>query len=233
MTMAYQTQFVERLERTPTAVSYRFKRPPGFDFTAGQYMVVDLGEERIHPLSLSDCPEENRFIEFTKRMTGSPFCQRLEALTTADTITVKGPSGKFCLEGSESEAHLVLLAGGIGITPLRSILKSQEKKRTTAGSIILLYGNKNQEDIAFREELENLQLADYRLVHVLDDPAGVENAYQGFITGEIVAEEVANPTQALYMISGPTAMVEAIKKNLLMINIDEERIRTDIFLGYD
>ncbi len=233
MTMAYQTQFVERLERTPTstAVSYRFKRPPGFDFTAGQYMVVDLGEERIHPLSLSDCPEESRFIEFTKRMTGSPFCQRLEELTTADTITVKGPSGKFCVE--ESDAPLVLMAGGIGITPLRSILKSQEKKRTTAGSIILLYGNKNQEDIAFREELENLQLADYRLVHVLDDPAGVENAYQGFIRGEIVAEEVANPTKALYMISGPTGMVEAIKKNLLKINIDEERIRTDVFLGYD
>ena len=57
MTMEYQTEFLERIERTPTAVSYRFKMPEGLSFTAGQHMLVDLGDELTHPLTLSNCPE--------------------------------------------------------------------------------------------------------------------------------------------------------------------------------
>jgi ferredoxin-NADP reductase len=229
--MEYQTEFLEKIARTPASTSYRFKRPQGFNFMAGQYMMVDLGGGLIHPLSLSDGPEENHFIEFTKRMTGSPFCQRLETLKKGETISVKGPAGKFCME--ESDALLVLIAGGIGITPMRSILKSLAKKRGGSVRVILIYGNVNREDIAFRDELENLKLPDYRLVHVLSDTTGMKNAHQGFINAAILAQEVPESTTAHYMISGPPVMVEAIKKALATISVAEERIRTDIFIGYD
>jgi len=231
MTMEYRTEFLERIERTPTAVSYRFKMPEGFNFTAGQYMLVDLGEELVHPLSLSDCPEETGFIEFTKRMTGSPFCRRLESLKKEETIIVKGPAGKFCHD--ESDDTLIMIAGGIGITPIRSILKSLEKKRGDICTVILIYGNQNREDIAFRDELENLKLPDYRLIHVLSDTTGMENAYQGFINADIISKEVLGSSNAHYMISGPPVMVEAIKKALATISVEEDRIRTDVFIGYD
>lgn len=231
MTKDYQTEFLERTERTPTSVSYRFKMPEGFNFTAGQYMLVDLGDELVHPLSLSDCPEETAFIEFTKRMTGSPYCRRLESLTKGETIIVKGPAGRFYVE--ESDDSLVLIAGGIGITPIRSILKSLEKKRVPLCPVILIYGNLNREDIAFRAELENLKLDDYRLVHVLSDATGMENAYQGFINADLLAKEVPDSRSAHYMISGPPVMVAAIKKALATLNIAEERIRTDVFIGYN
>jgi ferredoxin-NADP reductase len=229
--MEYQTEFFERIERTPTSVSYRFKSPEGFTFTAGQYMLVDLGDELVHPLSLSDCPEETGFIEFTKRMTGSPYCRRLESLIRGETIIVKGPAGKFYIE--ESDDALVLIAGGIGITPIRSILKSLEKKRGSLCRVLLIYGNLNKDDIAFRTELENLKLPDYRLVHVLSDATGMEKAYQGFINADILTKEVSEIKNAHVMISGPPAMVEAIKKALATINVAEERIRTDVFIGYD
>jgi ferredoxin-NADP reductase len=229
--MEYSTEFIERLERTPASISYRFKRPTGFSFRAGQYMLVNLGEKRVHPLSLSDCPEENGFIEFTKRMTGSPFCQRLEALNKGETVIVKGPVGKFYPD--DAGTTLVMIAGGIGITPIRSILKSLEKKRGEHSKIILLYGNLNREDIAFRDELENLKIPDYRLVHVLSDTSGMENARQGFITAEIVAKEVPEDANAFYMISGPPVMVEAMQKELAKIRIPAERIRTDMFFGYE
>lgn len=193
-------------------------------------MLVNLGEKRVHPLSLSDCPEETGFIEFTKRMTGSPFCQRLEALNKGETVIVKGPVGKFYPD--DAGTTLVMIAGGIGITPIRSILKSLEKKRGEHGKRILLYGNLNREDIAFRDELENLKIPDYRLVHVLSDTSGMENAHQGFITAEIVAKEVPESANAFYMISGPPVMVEAMKKALTKIRIPAERIRTDMFFGY-
>ena len=229
--MEYRTEFLERLKRTPAAISYRFKRPKGFSFSAGQYMLVNLGEKRVHPLSLSDCPEETEFIEFTKRMTDSPYCRRLESLKKGETVIVKGPVGKFYCD--DSGGTIVMIAGGIGITPIRSILKSLEKKRGDHSKIILIYGNLNREDIAFRDELENLKLPDYRLVHVLSDTIGMENAYQGFIIAEIVATEVPGSANATYMISGPPVMVEAVKKALAKIRIPEGRIRIDKFIGYD
>lgn len=230
MTIEYRTEFLERIERTPTAVSYRFKMPEGFNFTAGQYMLVDLGNKLAHPLSLSNCPEEAEFIEFTKRMTGSPYCGRLESLEKGETISVKGPVGEFCF--ADSSETLVMIAGGIGITPIRSILTSLEKKKGNIGTVILIYGNLNREDIAFRDELENLKLPDYHLVHVLSDTTGIENAYQGFINADIISKEVPKTSNAHYMVSGPPVMVEAIKKALTTIGVAEDRIRTDIFLGY-
>jgi ferredoxin-NADP reductase len=231
MPKEYRTEFLERRERTLTAVSYRFKVPKGLDFTAGQYMLVDLGNELIHPLSLSNCPDDAEFVEFTKRMTGSPYCDRLKSLKKGETISIKGPFGQFCF--ADSKGTLVLIAGGIGITPLRSILTSLEKKKGKSGTIILIYGNLNTEDIAFRDELENLKLPDYHLVHVLSDTTGMENAYQGFINADIISQEVPKSSNAHYMISGPPVMVEAIKKALASIDVAEDQIRTDIFLGYD
>ena len=229
--MEYRTEFLERVERTPTSVSYRFKMPEGFNFTAGQYMLVDLGNKLVHPLSLSNCPKETEFIEFTKRMTGSPYCDRLESLEKGETISVKGPDGKFCI--ADSSETLVLIVGGIGITPVRSILTNLEKKKGNIGTVILIYGNLNKEDIAFRDELENLKLSDYHLVHVLSDTTGMENAYQGFINADIISKEVPESSNAHYMLSGPPVMVDAIKKALASIDVAEDRIRTDIFLGYD
>lgn len=229
--MEYRTEFLERIERTPTAVSYRFNKPEGFSFTAGQYMLVNIGEELVHPLSLSDCPEESAFIEFTKRMTGSPYCQRLQSLEKGESINVKGPDGKFYPD--ESSGTIVMFAGGIGITPIRSILKSQEKNKGSLRKIILVYGNLNRTDIAFREDLENLKLPDYRVVHVLSDTTGMESAHQGYITAEIITKEVPEKANTTYMISGPPGMVAAVKKALGSINIPEERTRTDIFMGYE
>ena len=126
-----------------------------------------------------------------------------------------------------------MIAGGIGITPIRSILTSLEKKKGDIGTVILIYGNQNKEDIAFRDELKNLKLHDYHLIHVLSDTTGMENAYQGFINADIISKEVPKSSNAHYMVSGPPVMVEAIKKTLATIDVTEDQIRTDIFLGYD
>ncbi len=230
MIMEYSAKFLERTERTPTAVSYRFTRHKGLSFTAGQYMLVNLGDKLVHPLSLSNCPEESNFIEFTKRMTNSPYCSRLESLEKGQPINIKGPFGDFHL--AESYETLVMVAGGIGITPIRSILTSLEKKKETIGKVILLYGNLNREDIAFKDELETLKIPNYHLVHVLSDPTGMENVYHGFISADIISKEVPDCSNAHYMVSGPPVMVEAIKKALASIDVLEDHIRTDMFLGY-
>lgn len=229
--MDYSVTFRESVKRTSTAVSYRFSRPEGFSFTAGQYMLVDLGAGLVHPLSLSEAPREGDFLEFTKRLSGSAFSARLQGLVAGEVCTVKGPDGHFTLTGSET--NLVLLAGGIGITPIRSILKSLVGKAAPPAQTLLLYGNLNAADIAFRTELEELALPGYRLLHVLSDPQGVPGAYQGFISAAVIRESLMDPASATFMVSGPPVMVAALQKELAGLGVAPGQIRTDIFLGYE
>jgi ferredoxin-NADP reductase len=107
------------------------------------------------------------------------------------------------------------------------------KKTKDIGTIILIYSNMNEKEIAFRDELEYIKLSGYRLVHVLSDTTGVENAYQGFVTADIISEEVTDISDAYYMISGPPAMVKAMVDALAGIDVAESRISTDVFLGYN
>lgn len=229
MTMKYCAEFLERIERTPTAISYRFKMLDSFSFNAGQYMLVDLGNNLTHPLSLSNSPEDE-FIEFTKKNTDSLYCNRLESLKKGEIINLKGPIGKFCVV--DLNEPLVMIVGGIGITPIMSILANLEKKKGYNGKIILIYGNMNKENIAFKNELENLKLPNYRLVHVLLNTIGMENAYQGFINAEIISKEVPKSSNAHYMVSGPPGMVEATKETLAKLGVEKDRISTDVFFGY-
>ncbi len=229
--MEYIVNFIESVKRTPSAVSYRFSRPAGYTFNAGQFTIVSLDDDLVHPLSFSDTPEETGFIEFTKRMSDSLFCRKLQGLTTADTITVKEPIGNFTLDGSEPT--LVLLAGGIGITPIRSILKKLADEQSQPDKAILIYGNINEQDIAFRDDLQRLSLPGYHVVHVLADTTGVPGAYQGFVSSEIIRKEVPDLETAIFMASGPPVMVEAMQKNLSALGVSNKQIRTDLFIGYD
>ena len=102
----------------------------------------------------------------------------------------------------------------------------------TGCPITLIYGNADKTDIAFREDLENCSLPDFRLIHVLTDTSGVENAYQGFISADILSTEVPDIQNTQFMVSGPPVMVDVMKKILSSLQVEESRIRTDIFLGY-
>lgn len=228
--MALSLCFAERIVRTSAAVSYRFSRPPGFTFAAGQYMLLwpEPGGSLVHPLSFSDGPQED-FLEFTKRMTGSAYCQLLERLRPGDVVTAKGPVGSFSAEGSSG--RIVCIAGGIGITPIRSILAAMAQRQDTR-PVTLIYGNLDENDIAFATELAELALPQFRLVHVLQHPGGRLKAHSGLISAEIIRSEVPDLTSATFLISGPPVMVKAMEGQLAALGISPEHIRTDRFLGY-
>jgi ferredoxin-NADP reductase len=229
--MEYIVEFIEKIIRTPKAHSYRFSRPPGFTFQAGQYMLVRLGAEHntVHPLSLSDGPQQD-FLEFTKRMTGSEYCAALEALKPGGQITLHGPFGSFGLR--EEDKALVFLAGGIGITPIRSILAELARQQDQR-PLVLVYGNSDAEDIAFDQELRALPLPQLHLVHVLQQ-ASERIAHTGFITAEIIQMEAEEHLHnATFFVSGPPVMVKTVEKHLASLAIPAAQIRTDRFLGYE
>jgi ferredoxin-NADP reductase len=228
--MALQLNFIERITRTPKANSYRFSRPLGFSFQAGQYMLLwpEASGSLVHPLSFSDGPQED-FLEFTKRMTGSAYCQSLESLRPGDQITAKGPLGNFSAEGIAGQ--IVCIAGGIGITPIRSILAELAHQHDRR-AITLIYGNADKEDIAFEQELAALELSNFQIVHVLQKPISRLQAHAGFINAEIIRTEVQQLESSTFLISGPPVMVKAVESQLATLGISQEQIRTDRFLGY-
>ena len=224
-------RFIERISRTSQVNSYRFTRPPGFSFQAGQYVIVGLGHEGmlVHPLSFSNGPQQD-FLEFTKRMTGSAYSQYLEGLYQGDQVIMKGPNGDFSMADIPND--IVCLAAGIGITPIRSML-IDAASRHDRRRITLIYGNADDDDVAFADELEKLHLPGFRVVHVLSRSFEGKKAYQGRINSKIIRSEVtADLQEATFLISGPPVMVREMEEQLALLGVSSSRIRVERFLGY-
>ncbi|RWX48924.1 Ferredoxin-NADP reductase [Candidatus Electrothrix marina] len=232
--METTVRFIESISRTSQVNSYRFTRPPGFSFQAGQYVIVGLGHEGmlVHPLSFSNGPQQD-FLEFTKRMTGSAYSQYLEGLYPGDAVTMKGPNGDFSMTGISND--IVCLARGIGITPIQSML-ADSASRHDRRRITLIYGNADDDDVAFADELAKLQklhLPGFRVVHVLGRSLGKMQACQGRIDSKIIRSEVrADLQEATFLISGPPVMVREMEEQLALLGVSSSRIRVERFLGY-
>jgi ferredoxin-NADP reductase len=232
--METTVRFIERLPRTSQVNSYRFTRPPGFSFQAGQYVIVGLGHEGmlVHPLSFSNGPQQD-FLEFTKRMTGSAYSQYLEGLYPGDEVIMKGPNGDFSMADIPND--IVCLAGGIGITPILSMLVDSASRHDRR-RITLIYGNADDDDVPFADELAKLQklhLPGFRVAHVLGRSLGKMQAYPGRINSKIIRSEIKVDLQdATFLISGPPVMVREMETQLALLGVSSSRIRVERFLGY-
>ena len=224
-------RFIERIPRTPYVNSYRFTRPPGFSFQAGQYVIVGLGHEGmlVHPLSFSNGPQQD-FLEFTKRMTGSAYSQYLDGLYPGDEVIMKGPNGDFSMTDIPND--IVCLAAGIGITPILSMLVDSASRHDRR-RITLIYGNADDDDVPFVDELEKLHLPGFRAIHVLGRSLGKMKACQGRIDSKVIRSEVsADLQEATFLISGPPVMVKKMGEQLALLGVSSSRIRVERFLGY-
>ena len=237
--MEISTRLIDKIERTPNSASFRFERPEGADFTAGQYFILTIkvnGEHASKPFSFSSSPTEKDHLEFTKKFTESDFSKALKGLQKGDMVDIKMPFGKFTLEQARGE-KVAFLSGGIGITPVRSICKYATDKELTT-DIVLLYGNQTQRDIAFRQDLEDMQKLNGRLkvVHTLTcpvDEAGCWNGNCGIIDEEMVKRDIPDIEERTFYVCGPPGMVDCLMNVLKdKLAIPEERVVVEQFMGY-
>ena len=232
--MNFETTVVETIQRTPDIKSIRFEKPQEFDYFAGQFIFITLkngpGEMTKH-FTLSSSPTEN-FLEITKRLTGHPFSNALANLKPGDRASMKGAFGDFIFQGEHNK--VTMLSGGIGITPLRSMIKYSVDRRLNS-DIILLYSNRLEDDIAFKEELENLQVENpnIKVIETVTKPSPDWKGISGRINAEMVKKYIPDFLERTFYTSGPQKMVDAMVSLLKELKVPDEQIKQEYFSGYE
>lgn len=237
----FRTPLIANGEVAEGTMAFRFARPAGFEFTAGQSMNLGLvdppetdGKGNRRTFSLVSAPFEGELVVAT-RIRDTAFKRALKALPVGREVELRGPAGKFTLDPAETEPA-VFLAGGIGITPFVSILRQAARDRL-ARRLALFYSNRRPEDAAFLEELDGLQARNpgYKFVGTM---TGMEKSAQswkgevGFIDQAMLGRHVDDPSRAVYYLAGPPAMVESMRKMLASLGLKDESLRSDEFYGY-
>lgn len=185
------------------------------------------GDDRA--FSLASSPTED-FLMISIKMTGSGFKEKLDALEGQE-VTITGPFGRFVFEEGKKQNHShVMIAGGIGVTPFRSMIKYATDK-SLDDRIILLYSNKTEGDISFLEELKHMQNQNKNLsiVHTLTQTESSDYR-TGRIDENLIREEVDDIKNSIFYVCGPPVMVDTMVQMLKEMGIKE--IRFERFVGY-
>jgi ferredoxin-NADP reductase len=232
--MEFETNVQDIVQRTYNVKSFRFPRPADLSYKAGQYMFVTIkasGKELQKHFTISSSPSESGFVEFTKRITGSEFSNALNALEKGDWAKISAPYGDFTFEGEF--AKVAMLSGGIGITPLRSMCRYCTDMKLDI-KITLLYGNRSEQDIVFRKELEEMKKlnGNLKVIFTLDESSESWTGNKGRITADMIKKEIPDYLDTVFLTCGPPVMVEVMKKLLATLNIPQEKIKWELFPGY-
>jgi ferredoxin-NADP reductase len=234
----FESELSRVVRQTPEIKTFRFPiYAKGVRYLPGQFFFLTIkvdGKDALHHFSFSSSPTEKGYIEFTKRITGSDFTRTLDAMQLGTWARLRGPVGFFTLP--RKHRRLAFLSGGIGITPLRSMLRYIADKGLVY-DIVMLYGDKNYGDIPFRRELDEIAAAGagLRLEHVLSEldlPAGW-NEKTGLITIDMLREVIPDYKERRFYISGPPQMVINLDAQVRGLGIAPSQVKRDTFTGYD
>jgi len=195
---------------------------PGFRFSPGQFGWLTLWGSPFkvtgHPFSFSSSAEAPYGrVEMSIRNLGD-FTSTIHKVQVGQRVYLDGPYGAFTI-GNPADMH-VLIAGGVGITPMMSMIRTLADRGDTR-PIILLYGSKDWGSITFRDELEALKARlNLTIVHVLANPPAGWTGEQGFIAAEMFKRHLPQPyAQHEYFICGPSMMMDAIEDALGKLNV--------------
>jgi ferredoxin-NADP reductase len=223
----------EVIPRTPDVTSVRVETGGDVPFQAGQFAAVTLHAPALKRyLSISNSPTEKGYVEFTKKLTASDFSKAFDGLKPGDPMTIRYPMGSFTFDPAAPKA--AFLSGGIGITPIRSICAHLADSGADA-DMVLLYGNWTLKDIAFKDDFDAMQARcpGLRVVHVLAKPGPEWKGRTGFVTGQVIREEVPDFQERRFYVCGPPGMVDAMRKILVQeLSFPRDRIVTESFQGY-
>ena len=208
------------------------------DYRPGAYFWVELpdrGHEdekglRRH-ISLATSPTERGVVGLATRLRDTAFKRTLRELEVGDEVQVEEPKGSFLLPEDTGEEY-VFVAGGIGITVFRSMLRFIADE-SLPYRVTLVYSNRDSESAAFLDELEELEerIDGLRVVLTMTDEPGWAGETR-HLDANVLGELVGGLDGKVFLVAGPPQMAEAVAGSLTGAGVPEERVLADKFSGY-
>jgi ferredoxin-NADP reductase len=223
---------VELLDETPRVRSLVLDPPDWQGHVPGQHVDVRLtaedGYQAQRSYSIASAPEDDHLVLTVERLDDgevSPYL--VDELRPGDELELRGPIGGYFVWEASTGGPLLLVAGGSGVVPFRSMLRH----RAAAGSDVparLLYSSRSLDEVIYRDELE-ASGADVRFTLTREQPEGW-TGYSRRIDAELLAEVAWSPEERpLVYVCGPTAFVEVAAESLVGLGHDPGRIKTERF----
>lgn len=235
--MITNVKLIKKEEVANETMAFHFSKPEGFIFKAGQFGDFTLlnpsetdEEGNVRGFSLAHAPYEADLMIAT-RMRDTAFKRVLKTLPLGTELKLDAPYGNFVLHKTET-TPAVFLTGGIGVTPVRSII-AQASYDKLPHKITLFYSNKTPQDTAFLQDLQSFakENSNFTFVPVMTR----DEAWQGdkgHITKDMLTKYVPDLTTPIYYLSGPASMVATMRQILTDAQVNEDNIRTEEFSGY-
>ena len=221
--------------------AFRFEKPDGFEFKPGQYVSMRLidppetdNEGTSRSFSIASAPHEASLM-FATRIRATAMKRVLNSLRPGAEVKITGPFGSFTLD-PDSSRPAALLAGGIGITPFRSIAVHAAHE-SLPHRLLLFYSNRTPEDAAFLEELQTLetQNRNYKLITTMTEIERLPQSWKGErgrIDRRMLGRHLEGLPAPIYYVVGPPGLVRGLRKMLESAGIDSASMRTEEFVGY-
>ncbi len=223
-----QVELIKRIKESKDLYSFIFKPEKEIHWEPGQFIFYKIPHKNPDSrgikrhFTISSAPFEKNLMLTTEFdfKNGSSFKRALYNLELGSRIEAFNIRGKLVVK--DTNRRLVFIAGGIGITPYRSILLSLVHKGISA-NITMFYCNKN-EDIIFKDILDKLEINnDWLDINYIIEPQLIDR--------DIIKRNISDIYHCIYYISGPLKMVKVVKNILLGMKIDQKDILVDYFSG--
>ncbi|MFI5181069.1 MAG: 2Fe-2S iron-sulfur cluster-binding protein [Thermoanaerobaculia bacterium] len=228
----FETKVIGIVDQTSDIRTFRLRRLKGFDFKPGQFLAVQIpvgGTPFVRCYSICSAPESKRVLEISVKKQGLVSGALHETLRPGSWIQVRKPAGPFVYPADDPRP-MVLLAGGVGITPLLSMLRhaavAEPGRRAT-----LVVSVKTEDDVPFREELRSFD-RHHRNAHVViavTRGCPKPGLHTGRVDGDLLRRITGDPTSAIYCICGPSPMIDGMKSLLASLGVPAGQVRAEAF----
>tara|TARA_R110002074_G_scaffold49712_2_gene126860 strand:- start:7685 stop:9673 length:1989 start_codon:yes stop_codon:yes gene_type:complete len=234
-----ELEVVNQFQETPNVQTFRLAIPGGgplpFTYQPGQFLTFSLQpEDKIvkRSYTIASPPSQRDYIEVTIKREEQGLISRYlhDQVKVGDKLALQAPGGKFHFNGTEAD-NVVLISGGVGITPMMSATRYLTD-HCWPGNIYFLFCARTSDDFIYRQELEYLQQRHENL-HVLASMTRAKGTTwmgsQGQFTPEVINDFVPNIMQHRAHICGPPAMMDAVRDMLLGLGLQKNQIKTEAF----